>query len=310
MLSYRSSLAYNNYYHEDKKYYNYYRHRDNGKCLIKLIYASGALTIIIFSISFFIYYSKYLSVLSYEPFPQNDNIHKRFKRDFMFVSDKNVSDPGCFKSCNDEWIKDFEKSFRINHTEFYDFPFHPTLLDYQKFLKYCELADKQTNCFINKCDDQSADKVFSPSNYICQFKRAQFVQARPCLEETEPLTFLKCDQECHKKALKGINLSDRDTMGTVYSNNNLDRYEKELNFLCGFQECYKDCHKDIVKEFCSPSLSNTVYTLIDQYIKWHATDIYDWHILTSNLEKLPYTCLRLTGYAPESDQVAKLITMS
>uniref|UniRef100_A0AAF5I3K2 Chondroitin proteoglycan 4 domain-containing protein n=2 Tax=Strongyloides stercoralis TaxID=6248 RepID=A0AAF5I3K2_STRER len=293
-----------------KKYYTYYKNKHNSRSLIKLICASGVLTILIFSISFYFYFTKYLSVNTYEPKISQNIINKRFKRDFMFVSNKNISDPGCFKSCNDEWIKDFEKSFGMNHTEFYDFPFHPTLLEYTNFLKYCELADKQTNCFINRCDDQSADKVFSPSNYICQFKRTQFVQARPCLEETEPLTFLKCDQECHKKALNGLQLSDRDTIDTIYSNNNLDMYEKELNFLCGFQECYKNCHKDIVKEFCSPSLSNTVYTLIDQYIKWHATDIYDWHILTNNLEKLPYTCLRLTGYTSENDKVAKLIAIS
>uniref|UniRef100_A0AC35U5R5 CPG4 domain-containing protein n=1 Tax=Rhabditophanes sp. KR3021 TaxID=114890 RepID=A0AC35U5R5_9BILA len=305
------------YYHYSESspsgYLNYKQKqkRSKTKSFVKLIYASGVLTVLIFTIWFAFYYHYYLSTLpeqtevSVDPV---DHVYKRIKRDFMFVSDKNKTDPNCFQNCNDEWKDGFEKTFSINHTEFYDFPFHPTLLDYSNFLKYCELADNQTNCFINRCDDQSADRVFSPSNFVCQFKRKEFVLARPCLEETEPLTFLKCDQECHQLALKDLKISKREENGKVFSSNDLDQYERELNLLCSFQECYKTCHQEIVREVCSPALSNTVFTLINQYIKWHATDIYDWHILTDKLQRLPMSCLKLTGYTPQSKSVAKLIT--
>lgn len=35
---------------------------------------------------------------------------------------------------------------------------------------------------------------------MCRFKYSQFLKARPCLEESEPLTFLKCDQKCRLNA--------------------------------------------------------------------------------------------------------------
>jgi hypothetical protein len=42
----------------------------------------------------------------------------------------------------------------MNVSEFYDFPFHPKVLDYVSFLAYCRLADRQTQCFIERCNDQ------------------------------------------------------------------------------------------------------------------------------------------------------------
>jgi hypothetical protein len=89
--------------------------------------------------------------------------------------------------------------------EYYDFPFHPKILHYPNFIKYCELAERQAQCFIQRCEDESADRVFSPANFLCHFKRQQFLKARPCLEDTEPMTFLKCDKECHSKAVQEMN---------------------------------------------------------------------------------------------------------
>jgi len=42
----------------------------------------------------------------------------------------------------------------MNVSDFYDFPFHPKVLDYVSFLAYCRLADRQTQCFIERCNDQ------------------------------------------------------------------------------------------------------------------------------------------------------------
>lgn len=58
------------------------------------------------------------------------------------------------KACNREWSGDFEKEFAMNASDFYDFPFHPKVLDYGQFLAYCRLADRQTQCFIERCGDQ------------------------------------------------------------------------------------------------------------------------------------------------------------
>uniref|UniRef100_A0A914EKS1 Uncharacterized protein n=1 Tax=Acrobeloides nanus TaxID=290746 RepID=A0A914EKS1_9BILA len=214
----------------------------------------------------------------------------------MYSSGQNASDPECFQSCNNEWRREFEENFKVNCTDFYDFPFHPKILQYAEYLKYCEIAEKQTKCFLEKCEDQSADRVFSPSNFLCHFKRTQFLSARPCLEDTEPITFLKCDEFCHKKAVE-----------EVFINGELDKYENELSLLCSFQECYRECHRPIIEEVCSSTLADASIDLIQAYVQWHATDIYDWHILSENIDKLPASCARLTGYKPEEDPVLDIM---
>ena len=84
---------------------------------------------------------------------------------------------------------------------------------------------------------QSADRVFSPSNFLCQFKRTQFLNARPCLEDTEPITFLKCDHFCHAKAVQESKEMNRAHLGKVFTNDELQNYERELALLCSFQVC-------------------------------------------------------------------------
>jgi hypothetical protein len=59
------------------------------------------------------------------------------------------------QDCNREWRLQFEQEFGLNATDFYDFPFHPKVLDYASFLGYCRLADWQTQCFIERCGDQA-----------------------------------------------------------------------------------------------------------------------------------------------------------
>uniref|UniRef100_A0AC34F845 Uncharacterized protein n=1 Tax=Panagrolaimus sp. ES5 TaxID=591445 RepID=A0AC34F845_9BILA len=225
----------------------------------------------------------------------------------MFASGQNSTDPECFQQCNEEWKQDFEKDLQISCSDFYDFPFHPKILQYNDFIKYCKIAEKQTKCYIKKCGDESADRVFSPSNFLCQFKRSQFLTARPCLEDTEPITFLKCDHACHAKAAQEAKEMNRAHLGKVFTNNELDKYERELSLLCSFQECYRDCHKPILEESCSKALADATIDLIQAYVQWHATDIYDWHILSENVDKLPESCSRLTGYNPNEDPVLKIM---
>ncbi|CAD5225479.1 unnamed protein product [Bursaphelenchus xylophilus] len=237
---------------------------------------------------------------------------QRVKRDFMFASGANESDPQCFQSCNDEWKSEFEAVFNLSVKDYYDFPFHPKILDYEGYEKYCDISEKQTKCFIDKCNDQSADRVFSPSNFLCKFKRTMFVTARPCLEDAEPLNFLKCDQQCHQEAVdaaeKEKNRMSRANLGKVFSDNELDNYEAELSLLCGFQECYQTCHEEIVKQVCPSALANVSIELVRAYVQWHAADIYDWHVLSENIEKLPASCSRLTGYKGEDESILKIMS--
>lgn len=111
----------------------------------------------------------------------------------------------------------------MNCTDFYDFPIHPRILELAGYERYCELAKIQTKCFVEKCQDragfdcstlesirlQAAERVFSPSNFLCNFKKDEFMKVRPCLEETEPLTFLKCDHQCHQNAMKIVKQNRR-----------------------------------------------------------------------------------------------------
>jgi len=185
--------------------------------------------------------------------------------------------------------------------DFYDFPFHPKLLHYSNFIRYCELAERQTQCFIQRCEDESADRVFSPANFLCHFKRQQFLKARPCLEDSEPMTFLKCDKECHAKAVDDMNSAlivagagrapdagplMRAEVGRVFSGRargEMENYERELGLLCTFQECYKKCHQPIIAQMCSPLLADLATDLVTLYIQWHAADIYGgfgWSLLS------------------------------
>ncbi|KAI1714765.1 hypothetical protein Ddc_11201 [Ditylenchus destructor] len=256
-----------------------------------------------------------------EELRESNRLRRRYKRDFMYASGAgNETDPQCFQQCNDAWKQAFESKFQINSSDFYDFPFHPKILDYAKFVEYCEIADRQTQCFIEKCNDESADRVFSPANFLCHFKRNQFAQARPCLEESEPLTFLKCDQKCHSDAVQALNtkvalkFSDkimaldeagikrstgdnadlsRAQIGKVFATTELDNYENELNLLCSFQDCYKSCHETII----SPEFYNAdvALDLVATYVHWHAADVYDWHLVTENTDRLPSSCARLAN---------------
>ena len=61
--------------------------------------------------------------------------------------------PG-FQECNDVWKRDFERELEMNCTDFYDFPFHPKILQYNDYLKYCKVAEMQTKCYIEKCGDE------------------------------------------------------------------------------------------------------------------------------------------------------------
>ncbi|KAI6170448.1 hypothetical protein M3Y97_01152600 [Aphelenchoides bicaudatus] len=235
---------------------------------------------------------------------------QRLKRDFMFAPGHNqTTDSDCFQSCNDDWKAEFEREFKMNCTDFYDFPFHPKLLDEKGYRRYCELAKKQTTCFVEECQDESAVRVFSPSNFLCKFKKDEFLKARSCLEETEPLNFLKCDHQCHQQAmLLTKETKKRANLGKVFAEKELDHYESELSLLCTFQECYKQCHRQVVDQTCEPDEAKQTIDLVQSYVQWHATDVYDWHVLSENLDKMPDSCLRLTGYRPEDDPIMKIMS--
>uniref|UniRef100_A0A915M7B2 Uncharacterized protein n=3 Tax=Meloidogyne TaxID=189290 RepID=A0A915M7B2_MELJA len=198
--------------------------------------------------------------------------------------------------CNKEWRQDFEREFAMNVSDFYDFPFHPKVLDYVSFLAYCRLADRQTQCFIERCNDQNADRVFSPSNFLCTFKRQHFLRARPCLEASEPIGFLRCDRSCQPSStdIEGADKQQRHTeLGKVFSETELDAYEKELNKLCSFQKCFAKCHEEIVEQICTPSQATIATELMQTYLKWHSADLLDWHLLTGNERILPQSCALL-----------------
>uniref|UniRef100_A0A914IAH4 Uncharacterized protein n=2 Tax=Globodera rostochiensis TaxID=31243 RepID=A0A914IAH4_GLORO len=232
--------------------------------------------------------------------------NRRLKRDFMFAAG-NATDamPTCFQECNRDWSADFEREFAMNASDFYDFPFHPKVLDYAQFLAYCRLADRQTQCFIERCGDQSADRVFSPSNFLCSFKRQHFLRVRPCLEDSEPISFLRCDQKCHpaKDAEDGGMARGGGNdwrpggrgaeMGKVFSGAEMDGYERELDTLCAFQHCYSQCQEDIATQICSPGQAALAAELVRTYVQWHSADLLDWHILTGNELLLPKSCTKL-----------------
>ncbi|VDM36706.1 unnamed protein product [Toxocara canis] len=265
----------------------------------------------------------------------------RLKRDFMYVSEVNATNPNCFQDCNDVWKKSFEIEFGMNVTDFYDFPLHPAILDRKGYLLYCNISEIRTQCYIDGCGDQSADRVFSPSNFLCKFKREHFLEARKCLEKTEPLTFLKCDQSCHVEAMKNVEKQERATLGKVFTKTEKNKYERELDLLCTFQSCYKGCEQDliavkhvsqsaeqfiffkniwfiflpisfslipeIVRESCERTEAESALLLISQYVTWHASDIYDWHILSESMKSFPSSCQRIVISPTNSDPIIRIM---
>src|SRR5690242_12804839 len=61
---------------------------------------------------------------------------------------------------------------------------------------------------------------------------------------------------------------------------------------------------------CSPLLADLATDLVSLYIQWHAADIYDWHLLTDNVEKLPASCVRLARAIDSSSPSASSSQMS
>ncbi|MFH4978353.1 hypothetical protein AB6A40_005062 [Gnathostoma spinigerum] len=234
----------------------------------------------------------------------------RWKRDFMYVSDANLTDATCFQECNDAWSRSFSTSFNMSPSEFYEFPLHPVILDCNGFVKYCNISSQRVECYKERCGDDSADSVFSPSNFICHFKRRLFLDARECLEKTEPLTFLKCDHLCHDEALRKIAKKGRTFLGKVFSRNEIAKYQSEIDLLCTFQNCYKECEKEIVGESCSTIEAELTIQLITQYIYWHATDLYQWHMLSNTMETFPLSCQTLITTLIDEDPIIQIMAVS
>ncbi|CAI4230078.1 unnamed protein product [Auanema sp. JU1783] len=217
---------------------------------------------------------------------------KRLKRDFMFVTDTNGTDAGCFADCNEKYKHDFEYSFNMNTTDFYDFPFHPIVLRYSSFLLFCRLAQQRTECYQNKCGDTMADTMFSPSNFICSFKKTLFMEVRPCLAEAEPKSFLTCDKKCQESVTKKEE-NDGEEPRKIYSMTEMEGYEVELDKLCTFQSCYLQCVEPILKETCPAELAAKSVDLLKSLVQWHAGDINDWHMLNDRQSQLPESCHQL-----------------
>ncbi|VDN04991.1 unnamed protein product [Thelazia callipaeda] len=203
----------------------------------------------------------------------------RWKRDFMYVSEINSTDATCFQDCNDKWKSIFEHEFNLTTIDFYDFPLHPVILDHSGYTTYCNISEQRTQCYIDECNDQSATRVFSPSNFLCRFKKHHFLDARSCLEKTEPLTFLKCDHTCHLEALKNLEKKDRAFPGKAI----------------------------IVKESCEKKEAESALALISQYVAWHASDIYDWHMLSDSLHHFPTGCQQLVSKVSKNDPIVRII---
>ncbi|VDO66307.1 unnamed protein product [Heligmosomoides polygyrus] len=229
----------------------------------------------------------------------------RLKRDFMYVPEVNSTDAGCFQRCNVRFQHDFEYSFNMSAASFYDFPFHPLVLGYNTFLLYCKLAEQRTQCYVDQCKDNSADTVFSPSNFICSFKRSHFTEIRECLADAEPITFLKCDNHCHDEIVRRNSGHNRIRL-QVFSSVDITRYESELGMLCSFQACYLQCMVPVVEEVCAPAMSHRAVDLVRSFIQWHANDISDWHAIAGHMEEFPESCQRLSD-AAQTDPVLQLI---
>ncbi|CAI5440825.1 unnamed protein product [Caenorhabditis angaria] len=81
------------------------------------------------------------------------------------------------------------------------------------------------------------------------------------------------------------------TAPRVFVSSEIANYEKELDKLCTFQNCYMKCMEPVVKEMCQiESESTSAIEIVELYIEWHADDISDWHSITGNEKNLPNSC--------------------
>ncbi|PAV74443.1 hypothetical protein WR25_02433 [Diploscapter pachys] len=150
--------------------------------------------------------------------------------------------------------------------------------------------------------------------YVTRFKRdfmyiSDANESRSCLAEAEPITFLKCDQQCHDEvvAQRRQQLASKRDSNQVFLSSNLENYEAELNQLCTFQVCYLKCYIPIVKEVCG-SRADRAIDVVRSLVESHADDINDWHIVTGNYENLPSSCKSLSSRQSDSaDPVLQII---
>ncbi|CAJ0565694.1 unnamed protein product, partial [Mesorhabditis spiculigera] len=217
----------------------------------------------------------------------------RIKREFMYVNADNPSDADCFQQCNEKYVSDFGVQLQHLHRRLYDFP--TPSIEHSSYLLFCKLASDKTKCYMDRCNDKTSDVVFSPSNFICDFRRKLFLEARPCLSEAEPITFLKCDQECHT-ALHNENSIRNNSLFRVEE---VDGYEDALSTLCTFQSCYLDCALPVITEVCKADGAKLAADLLTTFVHWHANDIYEWHVVSDRLPTLPASCSRLADHKPE-----------
>lgn len=221
----------------------------------------------------------------------------RFKRDFMYVPDQqNSTDPDCYQKCNDAWSWDFEAAFNMSSQDFYDFPFHPLILDEAPHQMYCAISAERLRCYTDNCGDTDAYHVWSPSNFLCTFKAALFAQARSCLAATEPVAFDRCDDRCHATATARVakrSESERALVGQVFSTSDESTYRQELDLLCSFQDCFRSCQQPILADTCDSAGATAASDLIATYISWHANDVRDWHLSSGKVDGFPDSCKRL-----------------
>ncbi|PIC46226.1 hypothetical protein B9Z55_005986 [Caenorhabditis nigoni] len=234
----------------------------------------------------------------------------RFKRDFMLITDGNMTDAKCFGECQEEYRTKFEYTLNQSLSEFYDFPFHPVVLETSSFQLYCKLSEQKTKCFAEKCNDYAAENSFSPSNFVCLFKRSLFEKALKCLVKTEPITFLKCDHECHEEIVRTDRLKQTtpNNQNQIFVSSDLATYETELDKLCRFQSCYMNCMAPVVKEMCGEEESKSAIEIVEAYVQWHADDISDWHSITGNDETLPEACqILVKTHSKTDDPILQII---
>lgn len=96
-------------------------------------------------------------------------------------------------------------------------------------------------------------------------------------------------------------------MSQVFTDSELGAYEAELDRLCAFQHCYGACQREVVQGSCTEPQATAALDLVRSYVQWHAADIYDWHVLSENGDKLPASCARLTGFNPEEDPILRIM---
>ncbi|EGT37341.1 hypothetical protein CAEBREN_28950 [Caenorhabditis brenneri] len=150
---------------------------------------------------------------------------------------------------------------------------------------------------------EAAENSFSPSNFVCIFKRSLFEKALNCLAKTEPITFLKCDHECHEEIVRSDRLKQvtPNIQNQIFISSELATYETELDKLCRFQSCYMNCMAPVVKEMCGEDESKHAVEIVESYVQWHADDISDWHSITGNDETLPKACQTLVKTHSKAD---------